>query len=217
MDKRVKELKYSLITKLYEYQEKDNEVITIFNNLFDDTSIVFEKDNTLIKDNITFISFSLCDITFDTSKYQDININQCCIESIIKINNIIDIQKKRIEENVKKNDILYNQEPTYHKKIFVLGKEYLKDIKTDDEFVAQTYHYGKVFDNIRDILEYSSKDYVIKIIDIATTTIEYCPHCGYDVVIDAKFEYQKCPICGNSIVPCSLCIECKNNCKLNRK
>lgn len=45
---------------------------------------------------------------------------------------------------------------------------------------------------------------------------ECCPYCG-EVVLETKFEYQKCPICKRYIKPCSLCkedVDCEK-CKLD--
>lgn len=36
--------------------------------------------------------------------------------------------------------------------------------------------------------------------------VEYCSNCDEEVVIEAQFDtLQHCPICGNTILPCSLC------------
>ncbi len=37
-------------------------------------------------------------------------------------------------------------------------------------------------------------------------TFEMCPECGSEVEIDA-YGASRCPICGNRIVPCSMCSE----------
>lgn len=44
------------------------------------------------------------------------------------------------------------------------------------------------------------------------TTYELCPLCRVEVVLEAKFEKQICPCCGEPIIPCSMCekMNCEN-------
>lgn len=35
------------------------------------------------------------------------------------------------------------------------------------------------------------------------TVIEWCPHCDEEVKIRAEMTKQKCPNCGETIVPCA--------------
>lgn len=43
-------------------------------------------------------------------------------------------------------------------------------------------------------------------------TYELCPICETEVELEAKFEKQICPCCGETILPCSMCenMNCKN-------
>lgn len=44
---------------------------------------------------------------------------------------------------------------------------------------------------------------------------EYCPHCETEVGLENEFKVQKCPNCGQYIVPCNLCpIDCVSKCPL---
>lgn len=53
--------------------------------------------------------------------------------------------------------------------------------------------------------------------DNADFVYEICPVCGEEVKLKAEMKIQKCPSCGNQILPCSLCDsdECDcSNCPL---
>ena len=39
---------------------------------------------------------------------------------------------------------------------------------------------------------------------------EYCPHCDAEVEIANKFIPQVCPNCGEIILPCNMCFDCKD-------
>ena len=52
---------------------------------------------------------------------------------------------------------------------------------------------------------------------LSTTTYEYCPYCENEVELKAELKAQKCPQCGKWITPCSLCMECKTKCKLEKQ
>jgi predicted RNA-binding Zn-ribbon protein involved in translation (DUF1610 family) len=41
---------------------------------------------------------------------------------------------------------------------------------------------------------------------------ELCPKCGIEVELAVSFVIQKCPSCGKSIYPCSMCIPSKVEC-----
>ena len=43
---------------------------------------------------------------------------------------------------------------------------------------------------------------------------EWCPHCCDEVTLLKEFKVQKCPSCGNEILPCSMCDECTDKCPL---
>ncbi len=41
--------------------------------------------------------------------------------------------------------------------------------------------------------------------NLEDTIVEWCPNCWYEVKIKNKAEKQTCPVCGEDILPCSLC------------
>ena len=41
--------------------------------------------------------------------------------------------------------------------------------------------------------------------NLEDTIVEWCPNCCYEVNIKNKAEKQACPVCGEDILPCSLC------------
>lgn len=46
------------------------------------------------------------------------------------------------------------------------------------------------------------------------TTVEWCSHCDTEVELKTEIVRQKCPSCGEEILPCSVCTvnyDC-NNC-----
>lgn len=43
-------------------------------------------------------------------------------------------------------------------------------------------------------------------------TLEYCPNCDNEVVIHA-YGVTRCPVCGDPLAPCSVCIEEQGGCK----
>ena len=49
---------------------------------------------------------------------------------------------------------------------------------------------------------------------------EWCPFCEEEVEIKAQMRVQKCPNCGENIIPCCLCdmdkADCAN-CKLSKE
>jgi predicted RNA-binding Zn-ribbon protein involved in translation (DUF1610 family) len=41
---------------------------------------------------------------------------------------------------------------------------------------------------------------------------ELCPHCDNEVEIKESFSEQRCPRCGNVILPCSMCNSEESEC-----
>ena len=52
----------------------------------------------------------------------------------------------------------------------------------------------------------------------SNNTVEHCLNCEVDVAIERKFEVQKCPDCGEPILPCNMCTvnEC-SHCTLDKQ
>lgn len=48
--------------------------------------------------------------------------------------------------------------------------------------------------------------------NLEDTIVEWCPNCCYEVNIKNKAEKQICPVCGEDILPCSLCNHNYVNC-----
>ena len=48
--------------------------------------------------------------------------------------------------------------------------------------------------------------------NLEDTIVEWCPNCCYEVNIKNKAEKQTCPVCGEDILPCSLCNHNYVNC-----
>ena len=73
--------------------------------------------------------------------------------------------------------------------------------------------YAKLF-NVNSAI--NKDNYHLKIFEVTDELVEYCPHCGYEVVLKSEFKKQNCPICNKEILPCSIC-DSKNcsNCPLN--
>ena len=55
---------------------------------------------------------------------------------------------------------------------------------------------------------------------MAKMVTEWCPFCEEEVEIKAQMRVQKCPNCGENIIPCCLCdmdkADCAN-CKLAKE
>lgn len=47
--------------------------------------------------------------------------------------------------------------------------------------------------------------YIIDTEMVDQTISELCPHCNSEVEIQATFKAQRCPTCGKTILPCSIC------------
>ena len=57
----------------------------------------------------------------------------------------------------------------------------------------------------------------LRVLEYSKTIVEMCPHCECEVVLDAKFVTQKCPICDKPITPCVLCGDmCQHTCPLKQ-
>lgn len=41
---------------------------------------------------------------------------------------------------------------------------------------------------------------------------EWCPHCEEEVTLVGEFRVQKCPNCGEDILPCSICSGYNSGC-----
>ena len=54
----------------------------------------------------------------------------------------------------------------------------------------------------------------LKMYDYTDHIVEMCPHCETEVVLDAKYCKQRCPICNRLIKPCSMCADCISPCPL---
>ena len=49
-------------------------------------------------------------------------------------------------------------------------------------------------------------------LDFEKYTVELCPKCEEEVVLENKFEVQICPNCKKKILPCSICPTDYNSC-----
>ena len=99
-------------------------------------------------------------------------------------------------------------------------------LEPDEDFrVGEYTEYIDDFNLVRDTLWNSGAitDYynanrrydIHNCYDYFTETLtEMCPHCENEVVLDAKYCKQRCPICNRLIKPCSMCADCISPCPL---
>lgn len=171
------------------------------------------------------ISIKRGDVTLQTNKTKSLLLEDCDVLSLAKLHDTMAMQLAELEKNFLENDEKLNAEPTHSKRMFIVPNEYLTDDIEDNDFISLAWHKGLVL--TPDEYAKAHNNYglgvcvpehsTIKIFDFEDTIVEYCPHCGNEVVLDSRFELQTCPICKNKIAPCNLCTECVKHCPLKRQ
>ena len=171
------------------------------------------------------ISIKRGDVTLQTNKTKSLLLEDCDVLSLAKLHDTMVMQLAELEKNFLENSDKLDTEPSYSKRMFIVPNEYLNDDIEDEKFMTLAFHkgmvltpeeYAKAHNNYGlgvCVPEFST----IKIFDFVDTIVEYCPHCGKEVVLDSRFELQTCPICKNKIAPCNLCTECVKKCPLKRQ
>lgn len=110
-------------------------------------------------------------------------------------------------------------EQNYEKKLCFVPKTYaFEDVYwNDDRFLTLAFKEGMVLS----VDEFEGKwlhdqsqfdDYYLKVMEVYKTTWEMCPHCENEVELQAVWDIQRCPVCGELIIPCSLCFPYCNDC-----
>jgi hypothetical protein len=131
----------------------------------------------------------------------------------------VEAYKNRATEQHK----LVDAEPTYTKRFFFLPDKCNPDNLSNEEFASKAFMFGKVM-SMEDYADAFNKYQLgdihpdmgeIRVMEFSDTCVEMCPHCTHEVILETKFEIQKCPICGKRIAPCNLCDgNCIENCPI---
>ena len=135
---------------------------------------------------------------------------------IPELHPIVTQEITRMSNAIKENEKQYSCIDAT-KRIFFVPNEYKPEKLEDFDFCGKAFKYGKVLTIEDFVKEFNTNSInlfngVIRYLDCTDNFVEVCPHCGYEVVLETKFEEQICPICNKHIAPCSLCDTCTDDC-----
>lgn len=224
------------LREIFDIEENaHNYIITLFDEhnfnelvLTDDSNeIIYITENNDVKcEKVKVIKinvFNEDDIVFQTISGAYIPYDICVRGTIAQYAPIIEGEFERIKNTIEtQNNKIKNNDFTYSKKYFFLPDSKNPGDLTPEQFCDRAFLQGEVmtaeeyaerFNNCQ-LGNIQPECGVLKMYDYVDHIVEFCPHCENEVVLDAKFQKQYCPICNKLIKPCSMCDICTNPCPL---
>lgn len=205
--------------------EKYNVDELVFSN--NDNEIVYfnEKNNVMVEkvELIRIGVFSTDDIVFQTTLDNYVSTDMCVRGTIAQYVPIIEQEFNRMRTAIETQaNKIQREEFTSSKRYFFLpDSENPRDL-TPEQFCGRAFMHGEVMT----AEEYADRfntyqlgnihpDFgTLKMYDYTDHIVEMCPHCENEVILDAKYCKQRCPICNRLIKPCSMCADCISPCPL---
>lgn len=201
-------------------------------NMFNDNNIndVFFTDDFYIltptceKHKLTNISCYDNELTFYTENGSTFKCDDLILTIFAELHPIIKQEIERMVQAMENEHKKINEVCSYTKKLFILPKEHITKKLDDSDFCGKAFKYGKVLTIEQFVKEFNLfngnhfdfVDVEMRYLEYSDTCVEYCPHCGNEVLFESKFEKQECPICKQSIAPCSLCDTCTDDCPFRK-
>ena len=197
-------------------------------NMFNDNNIndVFFTDDFYIltppceTHRLTQISCYDNELIFYTENGSTFKCDDLVLSIFAELHPIIKQEIKRMAQAMENEYKKINEVCSYSKKIFYVPTCYNPQDLDDYDFCGKAFKYGKVLTIEEFVKEFNTftgcnfnhLNGQIRYLEYSDTCVECCPHCGNEVLLKSKFEKQECPICKQSIAPCSLCDTCTNDC-----